>query len=118
MNKLRAAWAVVFPAVLMILGLSLVEQFGIAQNSGSATQQQPSAQPDNQATPASTKTLTGKIVQIGDKLVLSDSESKATYQLDDQEKAEGFLNANVKVTGVLDPSTGTIRVSDIERAAQ
>ena len=50
--------------------------------------------------------------------MLSDSESKATYQLDDQEKAEGFLNANVKVTGVLDPSTGTIRVSDIERAAQ
>jgi len=35
-------------------------------------------------------------------------------ELDDQQKAQDFLNKSVKVTGVLDASTGTIRVTMIE----
>jgi len=49
-------------------------------------------------------------------LVLSDMENKATYKLDDQQKAKDFVNKAVKVTGVLDDSTGVIRVSAIEPA--
>ena len=55
-------------------------------------------------------------MKSGDKLVLSDQENQTTYQLDDQQKARSFINKNVKVTGVLDASTGMIRVSDIEPA--
>jgi hypothetical protein len=61
-----------------------------------------------------TKTFAGKIVKNGNLLVLSDQTGKKTYQLDDQQKAQGFLNQDVKVTGVLDASTGTIRVTSID----
>jgi len=55
-------------------------------------------------------------VKSGDKLVLTDISNKTTYQLDDQQEAEDFLNRSVRVAGVLDASTGTIRVSAIEPA--
>ena len=71
-------------------------------------------QPDNQSA-AAEKTFSGKIVKSGTKLVLA-GDGKTTYQLDDQQKAHDFLNKSVKVTGVLDASTGTIRVSAIEPA--
>ena len=60
------------------------------------------------------KTFTGVIVKSGDKVVLLDTISRTSYQLDDQQKAKSFLNKNVRVTGVLNPSTGTIHVSAIE----
>jgi hypothetical protein len=53
-------------------------------------------------------------VKSGNKLVLTAADSKTTYQIDDQQKAKNFLNKSVKVTGVLDASTGTIRVSAID----
>ena len=56
-------------------------------------------------------------VKDGDKLVLTDADGKTTYQIDDQQKAKAFLNKSVKVTGILDASTGIIRVSAIEPAA-
>jgi hypothetical protein len=62
------------------------------------------------------KTFNGKIMKSGDKLVLTDIANKTTYQLDDQQKAQDFLNKSVKVTGVLDASSGTIPVSAIEPA--
>jgi hypothetical protein len=62
-------------------------------------------------------TITGKIVKDGDKFVLTDADGKLTYQLDDQKKAKSFLNKNVKVNGVLDNSSGVIRVNAIEPAA-
>jgi hypothetical protein len=55
-------------------------------------------------------------VKAGDKLVLTDAEGKTTYLLDDQQKAKEFVNKNVKVTGVLDASSGMIRVSAIDPA--
>jgi len=74
------------------------------------------APPSNQGgnVPAAQKTFTGVIAKSGDKLVLTDPLTKTSYQLDDQRKAQEMVNRNVKVTGVLDPSTGTIRVSAIE----
>jgi hypothetical protein len=59
-------------------------------------------------------TFTGVIAKHGDKLVLTDPLTQTSYQLDDQRRAEELVSKNVKVTGVLDPSTGTIRVSAID----
>lgn len=100
---------------------TLVLGFGLSQgvpalaqtaNAPMVAQQQP-AQPDTQPAAAEAKTFAGKIVLSGDKLVLTDSDGKA-YQLDDQQKAKEFVNKSVKVTGVLDAATGTIRVTMIE----
>ncbi len=68
----------------------------------------------NDQNAASVKTFGGKIVKAGTRLVLSDAGNKTTYQLDDQQKAHDFLNKSVKITGTLDASTGTIRVTAIE----
>ncbi|MBZ5571659.1 MAG: hypothetical protein LAO09_07255 [Acidobacteriia bacterium] len=117
MKKVQTALLTVLPAVAVIVGLCLMGQPSIAQNSTSpnpnATQQQPTP-PDDQRTAAEAATFTGKIVKSGGKLVLADGTNQTTYQLDDQQKAKEFVNKNVKVTGVLDISSGTIRVSAIE----
>jgi hypothetical protein len=52
-------------------------------------------------------------VKSAGKLVLTTAD-KTTYQIDDQQKAQDFLNKSVKVTGVLDAATGTIRVTAID----
>ena len=77
--------------------------------------QEPSAPPaDQNADQSNEETFTGVITKSGDQFVLSDPLSKTSYQLDDQRKAQELVNRNVRVTGVLDPSTGTIRVSAID----
>ncbi len=53
----------------------------------------------------------GEIRKSGSKFVLS--TPNAVYQIDDQQRAQSFLNRNVKVTGVLDPANGTIHVQSI-----
>jgi hypothetical protein len=121
MKTLRAALLNVLPIAVMVVGLSLASKPVSAQtatpHNDAAAQQQPAQQPDYAAPASDTKTFTGKIVKDGDKLVLTDADGKVTYQLDDQQKAKAFLNKSVKVTGALDASTGTIRVSGIEPAA-
>lgn len=122
MKSLRAALIHVLPAAIMIVGLSLVWQPAVAQNTTpyndvAAAQQQPAQQPDSPGSASEAKTFSGKIVKDGDKLVLTDADGKTTYQIDDQQKAKAFLNKSVKVTGILDASTGIIRVSAIEPAA-
>jgi uncharacterized protein DUF5818 len=107
------------PAVAVMVGLCLVCQSAIAQSSANqqnnpAAQQAPAQHPDDPNSAAEMKTFTGKIVKSGDKFVLADAENKTSYQLDDQQKAQEFLNRDVKVVGVLDAATGTIRVSAIE----
>jgi hypothetical protein len=109
------------PAVALMVGLCLLFQSAVAQNSPNpqnnpAAQQPPAQHPDDPNSAAETKTFTGKIVKSGDKLVLADAESATTYQLDDQQKAEEFVNKKVNVVGVLDTATGMIRVSAIEPA--
>ena len=122
MKNLRAALLYVLPAAIMMVGLSLVWQPAVAQNTTpqndvAAAQQQPAQQPDSPGSASEAKTFSGKIVKDGDKLVLTDADGKTTYQIDDQQKAKAFLNKSVKVTGILDASTGIIRVSAIEPAA-
>ena len=121
MKKVQAALLSMLPVLAVALGLCLLGQPASAQQASSspstAASQEQSAPPQadqNVATDA--KTFTGKIVKSGDKLVLTDSASKTIYQLDDQQKAQDFVNKSVKVTGVLDGSTGVIRVSAIEPA--
>ena len=115
MRKIQFALSVMLPVIALTAALCLVCQPTLAQESSSpsqdtTTQHQPMP-PDSQSA-AAEKTFSGKIVKSGNKLVLT--VAGTTYQLDDQEKAQDFVNKSVKVTGVLDPSTGTIRVSMIE----
>jgi hypothetical protein len=122
MKNLRAALVHVLPAAVMMVGLSLVWQPAVAQNTTpyndvAAAQQQPAQQPDSPGSASEAKIFTGKIVKDGDKLVLTDADGKTTYQIDDQQKAKAFLNKSVKVTGILDASTGQIKVIAIEPAA-
>jgi ATP-dependent protease HslVU (ClpYQ) peptidase subunit len=53
-------------------------------------------------------------VKSGNKFVLAASDNLTTYQLDDQQKAHDFRNKSVRITGSLDASTGTIRVTAID----
>jgi hypothetical protein len=120
MKKTQFALSMMLPVMALTVALCFASQPMFAQGTPDpsrdpSTQQQP-MQPDDQNA-ASAKTFTGKIMKSGDKLVLTDVNNKTTYQLDDQQKAQAFLNKSVKVTGVLDASTGTIRVSAIEPAA-
>ncbi len=105
----------VFPAVLLIAGFGyLVATAQTSKPSSTASAQDQMQQPDQQKPTADTKTFSGKIVKTGNLLVLSDQTGKKTYQLDDQQKAQGFVNQDVKVTGVLDAGTGMIRVTSID----
>lgn len=101
-------------ALAMIAAVCFVGQNALAQDSSRPDPNvtQPPMPSDSQS-PAVAE-FTGKIVKSGGKLVLSDDTNKTMYQLNDQKKAKEYLNRNVKVSGVLDASTGTIRVSAIE----
>ena len=121
MKKIQFVLSMMLPVMALSVALCFASQPTLAQSSSSSSpdataQQQQPMQPDNQnavGTP-SEKTFNGTIVKSGNKLVLTAADSKTTYQLDDQQKAKDFLNKSVKVTGVLDASTGTIRVSAID----
>lgn len=104
--------ALALTAAVFFSGQLMRAQSAPDNSQGTQKTQQQGMQSDDQS--AAQKTFTGKIVKAGDKLVLTDTASKTSYQLDDQPKAQAFLNKNVKVSGVLDASTGTIRVSAIE----
>jgi len=56
-------------------------------------------------------------VKMGGQFVLYNKAAKATYKLDDQEKPREFAGEKVKVTGTYDPSTMTIHVAEIRKAA-
>ena len=54
-------------------------------------------------------------MKAGDKYVLK--TDKATYQLDDQSKAQKFEGQQVTVNGSLDQSTSVVHVTDIAAAS-
>lgn len=119
MKKVECALSTLLPIMALTAVLYFTSQPILAQSSpdssrNTASQQQPMPDDQNMANVPSAKTFSGKIVKSGDKYVLKDGDNKTTYQLDDQQKAQDFLNKAVKVTGTLDASTGTIRVSVIE----
>lgn len=119
MKKRQFVLTMTLPVMALTVALCFASQPVFAQSNQDAsrntTAQQQPMQPDDQnaANASSEKTFNGKIVKAGNKLVLA-ADGKTTYQLDDQQKAQDFLNKSVKVTGVLDASTGTIRVTMIE----
>jgi hypothetical protein len=112
-----------FPRLLMILalvvGLCIIQPRLNAQDqtpSQPTAQQQPAdpaAQPQSMNQAADSQTFSGKITKSGGKYVLKDSASKATYALDDQEKAKQFEGQTVQVTGTLDAQTQMIRIASI-----
>ncbi|HKM48672.1 MAG TPA: DUF5818 domain-containing protein [Terriglobales bacterium] len=116
MQRTQFALSIMLPMIALMAALCFASQPMLAQSAhdgNTAAQQQPMQPDQNAENAAPEKTFNGKIVKSGDKLVLTDADNKTTYQLDDQQKAQDFLNKSVKVTGVLDAATGTIRVSAI-----
>jgi len=116
MKKLPNTLFALLPTLLLTVALLCSGQLVLAQSD--PVQSQGSQAQDQKKSPEdhAQKTFTGMIMKSGDKLVLSETTSNTTYQLDDQEKAQAFVNKTVKVKGVLDPSSGTIRVSAINPA--
>jgi uncharacterized protein DUF5818 len=118
MKRAQVALLTILPAIAMIVWLSWTVSVQAQQAPGSPTTgaaQEQSIPPQadrNAATEA--KTFKGKILKSGDKFVLADSANKVIYQLDDQQKAEPFLNKSVKVTGVVDGTSDMIRVTAID----
>lgn len=72
-----------------------------------AQQQQNAMQTQN------AKAFSGMIVKEKGTLVLRDSITKVSYQLDDQEKAKQFQGKQVKVVGKLDLDTNLIHIESI-----
>jgi Protein of unknown function (DUF5818) len=116
MNKSRV------PKLLLLLalvaGLIMVQPRLNAQQErdpAETQQQQPetASPPQSMNQAADAQSFSGRVVKMGGKFVLRDTASKATYALDDQEKAKQFEGQAVQVTGTLDPQTKTIRVSSM-----
>ena len=112
-------------ATALLCGVTAFAQDTTTQQpSQSPSASQPSAtQTDPQASGATgaqgqmqqaTKVFTGKISKDGDRLVLKDSATNMTYQLDDQTKAKKYEGKDVKVNGSLDANSNTIHVDSIE----
>jgi hypothetical protein len=120
MKNFKPIFSRVLCALALTAALFSSGQPSRAQTAADNSESTPIAQPQQTMPPddpeVTQRAFTGVIVKSGDKVVLMDTISKTSYQLDDQEKAREFLNKTVKVTGVLDPSTGTIRVSAIDPA--
>src|SRR4029077_4503970 len=119
MKKIQFALSMMALAVALCFASQTTLAQSASDSAANPTAQQQPMQPNDQPTAvntASEKTFNGTIVKSGDKLVLTAADSKTTYQLDHQKKAQGFVNKSVKVTGVLDASTGTIRVKAIDPA--
>ncbi|MGH9450525.1 MAG: DUF5818 domain-containing protein [Terriglobia bacterium] len=87
------------------------------QSNPDQSAQQPQASPNGQGPAASAQLFVGKINQQSGQYVLYVAASRTTYQLDDQAKAKQFVGQDVKVQGVLDASSNTIKVSDIQPAS-
>ena len=89
------------------------------QEHGQRPQQQPGQTPDQsgqapdsqaQSQQPGVQVFTGMIVKSGDKYVLQDSASNATYDIDAQDQAKPFEGKKVRVHGTLDPNGKMIHV--------
>jgi hypothetical protein len=95
MKKTQFALSMMLSAMALTAALCFASQPMFAQSApdssrDTVTQQQPMQLDDQNA--AAVTTFSGKIVKSGDKLVRTDMNNKTTCQLDDQQKAQGFLN--------------------------
>jgi hypothetical protein len=85
-----------------------------AQEPAGKSQQPTAAQPQNDMQTQDAKPFNGTIVKEKGKLVLKDTATNVSYQLDDQQRAKQFEGKQVKVTGKLDMNTNLIHVESIE----
>ena len=110
--KNRLFLQVICAAALILAACSFSSQITLAQSSVFARATYVQQQTQQQVV----QKFQGTIVKSKekDKYILQDKTSGATYQLDNQDKAKEFEGKDVKVTGILDPSTNTIQVSDIQ----
>jgi hypothetical protein len=69
------------------------------------------------ASAASDKACTTACVKAGAKLVLYDSATKTSYEIDDQKKAKQFAGEKVKVTGTVDTANSSIHIAKIAKAS-
>src|ERR1700739_2814787 len=65
---------------------------------------------------ATTEACAVACVKNGANFVLSDSDNRTVYQLDNQRKPRAFAGENVVVIGTLDETSHTIHVSEMFRA--
>ena len=107
--------SVVAIAAVVGLGTNLIAQQAPAtsQPDNGAQQQQV----DTQSQQKSAQSFEGTITKSGDKLVLQDTATQASYQLDDQSKAKQYEGKKVKVMATMDPNTNTLHVVDISPSA-
>jgi uncharacterized protein YdeI (BOF family) len=99
------------------MGSQLVAQDNAAPQPKAPSQEQPSPKAGAPDQPMASKAFTGKIVKEGGIVVLKDLANNITYQLDDQRKANQYLDKEVTVTGSLDPSNNTIHIENIEASS-
>jgi hypothetical protein len=114
MKKPTFALSILFSLLLLEVGLCLASQLISAQNHDQSSRNPTTQRPVQNEPPVSVNAFSGRVVKSGNKFVLAASDNLTTYQLDDQRKAQDFLNKTVTVTGSLDASTGTIRVTAID----
>jgi hypothetical protein len=103
-------------AVALVLSLSTTVVRAHAQNSSAQPQPPPSAA-DPMPQQDQATAFTGTIVKEKGKLILKDTLSASSYQLDDQAKAQHYVGKQVKVIGKLDANTNVIHVQRIEEMA-
>jgi hypothetical protein len=129
MPKTQFAVPALLPALALMVVCCLMIPPSFGQNADDASHNASSSAPshsqlvepaksasnngDREADQSSVTTFQGRIVRSGNRLVLAAIDN-TIYQLDDQQKAHGFLNQNVKVAGNLDATTGTIRIHAID----
>ncbi len=102
----------VMAGIVALTAQSNAQQIQPAPQQPVAAQQQTQPQSDAQAQDA--KPFSGMILKEKGKLVLKDTVSNVSYQLDDQDKARQFEGKQVKVTGKLDTNTNLIHIESIE----
>jgi len=105
--------AFVLTATLFLVGIPM-NAMPAAVPQQDTTQAMPPQQAQGDAEKASV--FTGKVMEANGQLVLTDSATKTTYVLDDQEKAKPFKGKSVKVTGTLETASNTIHIANIEPA--
>jgi uncharacterized protein DUF5818 len=103
-------------AAVLVVALQFSPRLLAHANPAPGQDQAQPAQPQQPGDQQQQQTFMGKIAKAQGKYVLQNPDTKATYTLDDQDKAKQFEGQNVKVTGTLDSQKNTIHVSDIQPA--
>ncbi len=100
-----------FGTLALAVGLCVFTPARAQSQKQAPSQQQEQSQQKN-------STFVGQIVKAsnGQYALLTDRDHGKGFFLDDQDKARQFVGRNVKVTGVLEASTSTIHVTDIQPA--